>query len=356
VHFGFDKDNLSKDGKAALDYSWATRCSQCQGLHHYRRGWQRIRSATRITTTLSPTLSASAELISVIQYLGFAAQTSPAHKIYLIGTGQGQASGIRTRLETAGQRTVAWMFRLIRDQFGRLARRLRTTGDAARDTHYPPSHVRLVREQRNLPGHAASISLPLGAAFFLFWETIRCSIKMTNVCWIALGSLVLRMNYSAFAQAFFWFGMWSGRRAPCRSATILLCNGPSFLLVIYLCLAVPRPWPVSVGRQGSVQESATGLVLTAIREAGSRVPAADTRIDQNPAFRTMPRTIPTVRCQTPINGPDNGRRQFPLGCRSFILTIRIEAAKDIEVGRFSTSNKKNYPLPRLIAIAGGFVL
>jgi len=81
VHFGFDKDNLSKDGKAALD-QLATDVANAKGYIITVEGGTDSVGNADYNYSLS-----ERRADSVIQYLA-SQHNIPAHKIYLIGLGK----------------------------------------------------------------------------------------------------------------------------------------------------------------------------------------------------------------------------------------------------------------------------
>jgi len=100
VQFGFDKDNLTKASKEALD-QLANQLPNAKGYIIAVEGGTDSVGDPDYNYALS-----QRRADSVVQYL--ASQHSiPAHKIYLIGLGKDKARWIRTRPEMAGPRTVA---------------------------------------------------------------------------------------------------------------------------------------------------------------------------------------------------------------------------------------------------------
>ena len=126
VHFGFDKDNLTKTAQEALD-QLATDVPNAKGYIITVEGGTDSVGDADYNYALS-----ERRADSVIQYLA-SKHSIPAHKIYLIGLGQGQASGVEqdprwTRQEPSRGCSPD-------DQFGRQ----RNSGATAGSAPAPPS-------------------------------------------------------------------------------------------------------------------------------------------------------------------------------------------------------------------------
>ena len=102
VHFGFDKDNLTKTAQEALD-QLATDVANTKGYIITVEGGTDSVGDADYNYDLS-----ERRANSVIQYLA-SKHSIPAHKIYLIGLGKDKpVDSNKTR--TDAPRTVAWMF------------------------------------------------------------------------------------------------------------------------------------------------------------------------------------------------------------------------------------------------------
>ena len=104
MHFGFNKDNLTKKAKEALD-QMATDITNAKGYIITVEGGTDSVGSSTYNYDLS-----ERRADAVIQYLA-SQHNVPAHKIYLIGLARTSRLS-QTRLQTVAQRTAASMFGL----------------------------------------------------------------------------------------------------------------------------------------------------------------------------------------------------------------------------------------------------